>query len=373
MTTILSGFSALHFRKLAIVVSWTVMLVVAIAAHAQSPSPDELTIQLTPADQSAALAAKVGAHHAMPAHNQAGQSLRARQIAERRPMNNASDEGGPVAKILRYPGDLTYEGGQLVKSAESHVIYLQRQLGDDCAIAACWGDPEGFLRDLGKSDFMHVIDQYVGLHDANRYTVGFHATVHYASQATPLLDSDIAAFVHAVAARTGATGYHHIYHVFLPPGQDECSDPPFSTSCYSPDNPATFEFCAFHESVDFPDIGHVLITVHPYANVPGCQLQPGTVNGQLVDSTDNAINHETFETITDPDPAGGESDGWKNFGSSYLTYLEIADECQFSVILNGQGYANVPTFLIGAHRYSVQLMYSNQQHACSSAVSRGNL
>jgi hypothetical protein len=27
----------------------------------------------------------------------------------------------------------------------------------------------------------------------------------------------------------------------------------------------------------------------------------------------------------------------------------------------------VPTFLIGAHLYSVQLIYSNEQHACSSA------
>ena len=372
MTTTMSGFSLpTYFRKLTIVAAAAVMLVVAIAARAQNSSPNELTIQATPADQSAALAAKVGAHHALPANNAAGQALRALQSAERRPMNNASDDSRPGGKILQYPGDLTFFGGHVVKSAVSHAIYLQRQPGDDCAIATCWGDPEGFLRDLGNSDFIHVIDQYVGLHGANRYTVGFHATVNYASQTTPLLDSDIAAFVHAVAAQTGATGYGHIYHVFLPPGQDECSDPPFSSSCYSPDNPATFEFCAFHVSADFPDIGHVLYTVHPYANVPGCQVQPGTVNGELVDSTDSALNHETIETITDPDPQDGDSAGWKEFGSSYLTYFEIADECQFFVNLDGQRYGGVPTFLIGAHRYSVQLMYSNQQHACSSSATRG--
>ncbi len=321
MTSTLSGFSALlkHFRKLAIVAAATVMLVVAVVARAQSSSSDELTIQLTPSDQRAALAAKVGAHHALPANNAAGQALRALQSAERRPINNASDDRRPGGKILQYPGDLTFFGGHVVTSAVSHAIYLQRQPGGDCAIATCWGDPEGFLRDLGHSEFIHVIDQYVGIRDANRYTVGFHATVNYQSQATPLLDSDIAAFVHAVAAQTGATGYGHIYHVFLPPGQDECSDPPFSTECYSPDNPATFEFCAFHISADFPDIGHVLYTVHPYANVPGCQVQPGTLNGELVDSTDSTLNHETFETITDPDPQDGDSAGWKEFGSSYLT------------------------------------------------------
>ena len=121
-------------------------------------------------------------------------------------MNNASDDRRPGGKILQYPGDLTFFGGHVVTSAVSHAIYLQRQPGDDCAIATCWGDPEGFLRDLGNSDFIHVIDQYVGLHDANRYTVGFHATVHYAAQATPLLDSDIAAFVQGDFRTAGVVG-----------------------------------------------------------------------------------------------------------------------------------------------------------------------
>jgi hypothetical protein len=352
--------------KFSIVAATIATFVAVIAARAQSSSPDELTIQLTPADHSAALAAKVGVHHAYPANNAAGQALRARQIAERRPMNNASGDGHPGGKILQYAGDLSYEGGHVLTSAVSHAIYLQRQPGGDCAIATCWGDPEGFLRDLGNSDFIHVIDQYIGLHDANRYTVGFHATVKYASQSTPLLDSDIQAVVHAVAAQSGASGYGHIYHVFLPPGQDECFDSTLS-ECYSPDDPATFYFCAYHDYADFPDIGHVIYTVQPHQNVLGCQVQPGTANGELVDMTDNVLNHETFEAITDPDV-----DAWKNTDAGYLDGIEIADECQFYVVLDGQYYGDVPTFLIGAHRYSVQLMYSNEQHACSSAASRGN-
>ena len=364
--------SSLFFMKFAFAAAAMVTIVSVTPAHAQRSSPDELTIQLTPADHSAALAAKVGAPHAYPANNAAGQALRARQIAERRPMNNASGDGHPGGTILQYSGDLTYEGGHVLTSAVSHAIYLQRQTGSQCTIATCWGDPEGFLRDLGNSDFIHVIDQYVGLHDANRYTVGFHATVKYASQATPLLDSDIVAFVHAVAAQSGASGYGHIYHVFLPPGQDECFDATYgygSGYCYSPDNLATFVYCAYHSYADFPDIGHVIYTVDPYANVPGgCQVQPGTPNGELVDSTDDILNHETFEAITDPD-----GDAWRNeSGAAYLSTDEIADECQFYVILDGQYYPDERTFLIGAHRYAVQLMYSNDQHACSSAASRGN-
>jgi hypothetical protein len=353
--------------KFSIVAATIATFVAVIPAHAQSSSPDELTIQLTPADHSAALGAKVGVYHAYPANNAAGRALRARQIAERRPMNNASRDGHSGGTILQYSGDLTFLGGHVLKSAVSHAIYLQRQTGSQCTIATCWGDPEGFLRDLGNSDFIHVVDQYVGFHDANRYTVGFHATVNYTPQATPLLDSDIQAVVHAVAARTGASGYGHIYHVFLPPGQDECFDSTLS-ECYSPDNPATFYFCAYHDYADFPDIGHVIYTVHPYVNLPGCQVQPGTANGELVDSTDSALNHETFEAITDPD-----LDAWRNEDAYYLYTYEIADECLFGTPDGQGGFTfDVPTFLIGAHRYSVQLMYSNEQHACSSAASRGN-
>jgi hypothetical protein len=358
----------LFLLKISIVAATLANLVAVFPAHAQSSSPDELTIQLTPADHSAALAAKVGVHHAYPASNAAGQALRARQIAERRTMDNVAGDEHLGGTILQYSGDVTSLGGRVLTSAISHAIYLQRQPGGDCAIATCWGDPEGFLRDLGNSDFIHVIDQYAGLHDANRYTVGFHAMVQYAAQATPLLDSDIVAFVHAVVAKTGAAGYGHIYHVFLPPGQDECFDSTLS-ECYSPDIPATFYFCAYHDYADFPDVGHVIYTVHPYANVPGgCQVKPGTYNGELIDSTDSILNHETFEAITDPD-----LDAWRNeSGAAYISTDEIADECLFYVILDGQRYGDVPTLLIAAHRYAVQLVYSNEQHACSSAASKGN-
>ena len=357
----------LFLLKFSIVAATIATLVAVIPAQAQSSSPDEPTIQLTPADHSAAIGAKVGVHHAYPANNAAGQALRARQIAERRRMNNASGDGNFGGTILQYTGDVTSLGGNVLTSAVSHAIYLQRQTGSQCTIGTCWGDPEGFLRDLGNSDFIHVIDQYVGLRDANRYTVGFHATVNYTPQATPLLDSDIQAVVHAVATHTGASGYGHIFHVFLPPGQDECFDSTLS-ECYSPDNPATFYFSAYHDYADFPDIGHVIYTVHPYANLPGCQVQPGTPNGELVDSTDDIVNHETFEAITDPD-----LDAWRNAsGAAYLFTDEIADECQLLVVLDGEYYNDVPTFLIVAHRYAVQLVYSNEQHACSSAASKGN-
>lgn len=347
----------------ALVLATAVTLLLAIPARAQSSPPDELTIQTTAADHAAAQAAKLRYRRAHPANNVAGQELRAQQSAERASSYNRASGDSAGGEILQYTGDVTYGGGQVVNSAVSHAIYLQPQTGSQCTIAACWGDPEGYLRDLGVSDFIRVVDQYVGVFRPYRYTVGFHAVVNYSPPAGALLDTDIQAVVHAAAAESGAAGYGHIYHVFLPPGQDACFDSSFSM-CYSPDLPATFFFCAYHSSVDFPDIGHVIYTVQPYENVEGCQVYPGTPDGALVDSANNALSHETFETITDPD-----GDAWTNTDSFYLSGSEIADECVF-LEYDASGIADsffVPAFLIGAHVHAVQLVYSNEQHACSSA------
>jgi hypothetical protein len=102
-----------------------------------------------------------------------------------------------------------------------------------------------------------------------------------------------------------------------------CFDNTF-TVCYSPDIPASFVFCAYHNSVDFKDIGHVLCSVEPYQNVPGCGVRPGTPNGHLIDSTNNSLSHETTETITDPDGTA-----WINSTLVVLSGAEIGDECSF--------------------------------------------
>lgn len=259
----------------------------------------------------------------------------------------------------RYPGDLSYQGGAFVEHAQSHAVYVFNK-AVNCTTAACWGNPEGFLQDLAESDFIHVTDQYVGRHDGNRYTVGSHASVALALPKVPLTDSNVLAVVHAVASQTKQTGYNHIYHVFLPPGTDECFDASF-TVCYSPDNPATFFFCAYHSSIDFLDIGHVLYSVEPYQNVRGCDVAPGSPNGQLADSTDSVLSHELFETITDPDGTA-----WWNRTSNALFGSEIGDECSFIIFLPGAVYFDPPAFNIGDKKYAVQSEYDNSAHACTT-------
>ena len=106
-----------------------------------------------------------------------------------------------------YPADMVSSKGKLVKSAQSHAIYV------NCTpIAKCWGNPEGFLTDLGKSSFIHVADQYVGATANNRYTVGKNATVSYSHFGTTFYPEDLFSIVHAVA-KTDGTGYGHIYHI----------------------------------------------------------------------------------------------------------------------------------------------------------------
>jgi hypothetical protein len=322
----------------------------------------------SPADYAAAATATNVHRHALRANTPAGQAMSASALsvphtasAALAPVASAPDSGGP-----RYPGDLTYNGGAVVVSMENHAIYLHPKGG--CTIAGCWGNPERFLRDLGKSEMIHIVDQYTGSTANNRYTVAEEATnVNYTPPPKPFTDNDMVALVHAVVVSESEdhryeTGYGNEYHIFLPPGQDECFDSTF-TVCYSPDNPASWIFWAYHGSADFSDIGHVLYSVEPFQNVSGCNVEPGTPNGQLVDSTNDVLSHETFETITDPDGTA-----WFNDFSQSLFQQEIGDECSF-LAFNAAGMFlgfNPSNVTLNGNKYAIQPEYNNADHACTT-------
>ena len=327
------------------------------------------SVKPSSADYAAAREVTNHTHHAWRANTP---TARMASRSDRQPASSAEavasapDSGGP-----RYPADLQYLGGPVVVSMESHAIYLNPN--GSCTVARCWGNPTGFLRNLGKSDFIHVVDQYTGSTVNNRYRVAEKSTnINYTPPATPLGDNDILALVHAVVvARSDddhgfATGYGNEYHVFLPPGQDECFNNPDGTLsgvCYSPDNPATFFFCAYHGSADFKDIGHVLYSVEPFQNADGCNVRPGTPNGPLADATNNSLSHETFETITDPD-----GDAWINIFTNVLFGAEIGDECSFLAVdatgnIVGFDPSNVT---LNDKNYAVQPEYDNFAHACTT-------
>jgi len=248
-----------------------------------------------------------------------------------------------------YPADVAYHGGALLKSVQSNNVYVSRPSTE-------WGDPAKFLADLGKSTFVHTIDQYVHETSANRYTVGIGATILYPIFGV-LGNNDLLQIVHSAASFFGS-GYGHIYHVFLPKGVDFCDEP--SGQCYSPDNPSTFVFCAFHGSVQFSDIGHVIFSLEPYQNVLGCSTQQPSPNGALIDSTDNVLSHELFEAISDPDPGSG----WYAQNSLGTFGQEIGDLCP-GISLTGPFFKN-PVSRLNGHLYEIQLEYSNTYHACAN-------
>lgn len=330
------------------------MGLLAVSAAPSAKAQDQ-AISPSSWDVTAAREAVKQSVHATPPHSAATRGHVERTRLDIRPSSAAPSQGN--GSQTQNPGDLTYQGGAVVTHAQSHAIYVLNQ-AVHCTTPSCWGNPEGFLQDLGASDFIHITDQYVGRTDDNRYTVGSHASVNFKLPSVPLTDSDVLAVIHAVASKSGLSGYHHIYHVFLPPGTDECFDSTF-TACYSPDNPYTFGFCAYHSSADFTDIGHVLYSVEPFQNVAGCNDLPGP-NGQTADSTNDTWSHELFETITDPDGTA-----WYNFSNLGLLFDEVGDECEFLLFTSNADYGNPLTFKMNGKSYQVQTEYSNSAHACT--------
>jgi hypothetical protein len=131
--------------------------------------------------------------------------------------------------------------------------------------------------------------------------------------------------------------------------------------CYSPDNPNTFDFCAYHGSVHDSNGNVALYTVEPYVNVSGCNVRPGTPNGQLADTTNNTLSHELIETITDP-----RGTAWWNQVNLLLYGEEIADECLFLYFTATDVFSDPSLVRLNHKLYAIQPEYSNSHHACTS-------
>jgi len=332
------------------------VVVSAVGARADN----EIQVRVLPADKAAVNGAFRETRHAQPhAGATPEQKASTRQVnrsALRGPQSNA---GAGPNQARQDPGDLQFHGGPVLPTVVNHAIFVNTD--DSCPPNTCWGDPIGFLADLNKSNFIHVVDQYVGAHNANRYPVGNNFLVPYPLPANgnPLTDDDMAAIAHAVAAQSHQSGYGHIFHIFLKPGQDVCFDSSFRVC-------ASNVFCAYHNSFD-SDIGHIVYSVEPFGDVLGCQVPPGTPNGQLVDSQNNPLSHELIEAITDPDGnAWWNSHNLINFGA------EIGDECEFIKFTSTGVFFDPVTVRLNGKLYAIQTEYSNEGHACLSGRPDGD-
>jgi len=289
-----------------------------------------------------------------------GLSRNARHASSNRAASNESSEGGS----LRFPADLQYDGGPVVRYAQNHSVFLNSTKA--CPPNSCFGDPIGFLDDLGRSQFIHLTDQYVHAHASHRYTNGTNYAVPgytpSAGAGKPFTNEDMAVVAYALAAASGDFGLNHVYHLFLPPGQDVCFDSTFSV-CYSPDNQDTWHFCAYHSAAEDANGNIALFTVIPFVNAPGCNVRPGTPNGQKADSTNNTLSHELIETVTDP-----FGDAWWNQVNLLLFGEEIADECIFEYFTETEAFSDPSLVRLNHKLYAIQPEYSNRQHACSTGL-----
>lgn len=260
----------------------------------------------------------------------------------------SSQWGKPVknaATKVAHPADLAYYGGPIMKTAVEHNIYVNCKSGDE----ACWGKPEEFLQNIAASKIVKLLGQYTKA-PTNNYTFGEGTPITYPAYSNIYYNNDLFSILHAVAKSVGGTGYTDEYHIFLPKGVDNCFDG--TTTCYSPDNPANWFFCAYHGEVTFSDLGPVVFSVEPYQNVRGCTYKLPKGYNSLINSTDSTLLHETFESITDPDPNSFGTLGWYNIPYNQ----EIADLCDSFPMKQ----------TVGTLKVFVQTMYSNKYHGCAN-------
>ncbi len=310
-------------------------------------------IQLTVAGADHAMAANGASNlrvHLNIGHTPAGKNFSADFPVLKGHTNPISGGVPGLIQPAFFPSDVSkvVPTGKTIVNTAHHSIFV------NCPTASsCWGTPNNFLNNLNKSNFIHVTDQYTGSTTAGRYTIGtaFTATVTIfpgLSGVPTLGENDILALIHSAASQAGV-GYGHLYHMFLPKGVDHCMD---GGPCYSPDNPGSFAFCAYHAKTTFLDIGTVYYTVEPFQNVNGCAVPGPSPNGLLIDSTASVLSHEVFEAISDPDL----NTGFRALNSAPVFGQEIGDLCQGPFAI----------FPLNGKNYELQLEYSNTFHACAS-------
>jgi hypothetical protein len=335
----------------------------ASAAQNQSEGSRESVVSLQVSANDEIAAEDIASHHVhlRPVRSQSGAHGRFEdpEIGKRNRLLNSSAASAAQAEAGAqfavpsvsspgfYPADLSNPShGKTLQVVQSNNVYV------NCA-ASCWGNaantPATFLGKLAGSNFIHVTDEYVGATASNRYTVGTATSIN-ATLPAKLTPTNILQLVHT-AAKAHGSGYDHVYHIFLRSGVDVCTS---TNVCYSPNNSATFVFCAYHGSADFKDLGHVLYSVEPFQNVAGCAVSQPSPNGALIDSTASTLSHELIETITDPD-----GDAWIAQSSLIEYGAEIGDICENPFGKNG-------AFLISGKSYAIQSEYSNKYHACST-------
>ena len=262
-----------------------------------------------------------------------------------------------AATPVSYPLDMSCQTRtcQTMPGSTAYDIYVTLD-GHTCATESCWGKPEEFLKSLTGSPLAGVITQYTK-NSAAKYKFGGSMAVKYALKySNTFYTNDLFTILGAAVSKLAKHGFSYQYHLFLPPGIDTCTDR--SDQCYSPDNPLSMTFCAYHTTVIYNNVP-IVYSVEPYQNAImniGGQIvypcQPQTVpkgTNRLYSGTASTLLRESMGSWSDPEVKSA----WYN--SSYQ--MEIGDVC------NNQ---YLTTVKLGNIPYYVDEIYSNHYHGCAS-------
>jgi len=257
-----------------------------------------------------------------------------------------------VRNTVVYPSDLSYYGGPVMASANVYNVYID-------TTPAQVDNPTTFEKHYFGSKMVHVTDQYVGTTASGRYVAAGGVEVSYPVY-TALGDNDVANILHAVGSYYAPTGSStNIYNLFLAPGMNYCGSGSLfpAGGCNASITSPSPAFCAFHSELQFGDIGEMLYTMEPFADVNYCAVNAYFPNaylpqGQQADSQYSLLSHELTETITDPIPGTG----WVDNNAPAVTG-EIGDLC---------AYVSSQNVALGGTDYFIQAEYSNKIHGCTT-------
>lgn len=249
---------------------------------------------------------------------------------------------------------------------------------------------ETFLSNLQGTTYYHIVSQYyqTDRQGNNKQDIGPYT--HYGGSWTDLTPPNVsgnqidagalqAEVQKAKDANGWPSGLSTIYVVFTPAGYSDC----YASLGCSPS-----AFCGYHAIANITDPEPNGPTVEtPYVAIPppsndistcGAHYtwSGGSKNDLWVQSTSadasiNAMSHEVFEAITDPDPNG--SPAW--YDSNGVSG-EIGDKCagQFDPFWNQSGHDSAPgssdqsqegTYTLGGQNFVIQEEWTNSDERCT--------
>jgi hypothetical protein len=289
------------------------------------------------------------------------------------PGHRARDVHRGVRMNLTRSGGLSSEGGEVLHSTRTHVIFWAPSGSGLSFDPGYVPTVDRFMSNIAAAshspdNVFGLMGQYYDLDGPAAYASYFAGGIidtdplplddHTCADPDPgwtvcLTDSQLQSEIeHVISARGLPRGPHDVYFLLTPNGFGSCMDTNPAHGC-ALGGPLS-GYCGYHSNT--PD--NVLYAVIPYNAVSGhCQSSNPRPNGSTADPALSTISHELVETITDP------------FGNSWINSSgsEAGDLCltNYGPVLGGSGQSAYDEVINGGHYY-LQEEWSNAVGGCAA-------